>query len=91
MILFLFSDDSPGNTSAIIGGVLGGLFGSIALVLILVFLLVIAMRKTRQKKIGECLCMCHSAPLEMCFCMESFLANEVLMDNSHDEIEVILH
>ena len=62
MILFLFSDDSPGNTSAIIGGVLGGLFGSIALVLILVFLLVIAMRKTRQKKIGECLCMC--GPIE---------------------------
>ena len=52
MILFLFSDDSPGNTSAIIGGALGGLFGSIALVLILVFLLVIAMRKTQQKKRG---------------------------------------
>ena len=57
MILFLFSDDSPGNTSAVIGGVLGGL-GSIALVLILIFLLVIAMRKTRQKKIGESVYAC---------------------------------
>ena len=54
MILFLFSDDSPGNTSAvIIGGALGGLLGSIALVLIFVFLLVIAMRKLQQKEIGE--------------------------------------
>ena len=53
MILFLLSDDSPGNTSAIIGGVLGGLFGSIALVLIFVFLLVIGMRKLQQKERGE--------------------------------------
>ena len=58
MILSLFSDDSPGNTSAVIGGVLGGLLGSIALVLILVFLLVIGMRKLQQKERGEYLCMC---------------------------------
>ena len=53
IILFLFSDDSPGNTSAVIGGLLGGLLGSIALVLILVFILVIVMRKLQQKERGE--------------------------------------